>query len=117
MQALANKFPTVKFLKSISTTCIPNYPDKNLPTIFIYFENELKHQLIGPLAFNGMNFKLDDFEWKLHRFGVVKSVLNRNEKSDFENDNRLNKCEDEMIKKIRHGLINKPDNDDGDDSS
>ena len=35
---LANKFPTVKFLKSISSTCIPNYPDQNLPTIFVYFE-------------------------------------------------------------------------------
>ena len=38
MSMLAAKFPTVKFLKSISTTCIPNYPDKNLPTIFIYLE-------------------------------------------------------------------------------
>ena len=117
MQQLANKFPTVKFIKSISTTCIPNYPDKNLPTVFVYYENDLKHQIIGPLSFNGMNFKLDDFEWRLHRFGVVKSLLNRNEQSDYENDGRLNKCEDEMIKKIRQGVSNKPYDDDGDDSS
>ncbi len=116
MQSLASKFPMVKFLKSISTTCIPNYPDKNLPTIFVYYENVLKHQIIGPLEFNGMNFKLEDFEWRLHRFGVVKSTLNRNEKSDFESDNRLKKCEDEMIKKIRQGVTNKPIDDDGDDS-
>merc|ERR1711874_82484 len=32
MNRLAPKFPTTKFLKAISTTCIPNYPDKNLPT-------------------------------------------------------------------------------------
>lgn len=116
MQSLANKFPMVKFLKSISTTCIPNYPDKNLPTIFVYFENVLKHQIIGPLEFNGMNFKLEDFEWRLHRFGVIKSTLSRNENSDFEGDNRLKKCEDEMIKKIRQGVTNKPIDDDGDDS-
>ena len=43
---LASKFPTVKFLKSISTTCIPNYPDRNLPTIFVYYEGEMKSQLV-----------------------------------------------------------------------
>ena len=117
MQVLAAKFPTVKFVKSISTTCIPNYPDKNLPTIFVYCENELKQQIIGPLAFNGMNFKLDDFEWRLHRFGCVKSTLSRDEKSDFEKDGRLNACEDEMVKQIRQGVTNKPYDDDGDDSS
>ena len=55
IQALARKFPTTKFLKSVSTTCIPNYPDKNLPTLFIYFEGEMKGQLAGPLTFGGMN--------------------------------------------------------------
>lgn len=51
MSVLAAKYPTVKFLKSISTTCIPNFPDKNLPTIFIYSEGEMKKQLIGALEF------------------------------------------------------------------
>ena len=40
MNRLAPKFPCTKFLRAISTTCIPNYPDKNLPTIFVYFEVE-----------------------------------------------------------------------------
>ena len=40
--AMAARFPTVKFLRSISTTCIPNYPDQNLPTCFVYFEGQLK---------------------------------------------------------------------------
>ena len=53
--ALARKFPTTKFLKSVSTTCIPNYPDKNLPTLFIYYEGEMKGQLAGPLTFGGMS--------------------------------------------------------------
>ena len=50
---LAAKFPSVKFVKSISTTCIPNYPDKNLPTLFIYHEDKMAKQFIGPLEFNG----------------------------------------------------------------
>lgn len=56
---LASKFPATKFLKSVSTTCIPNYPDKNLPTIFVYFEEDLKGQMIGPFEFGGMNLTLD----------------------------------------------------------
>lgn len=59
LSALANKFPDVKFLKSVSSVCIPNYPDKNLPTIFVYYEGDLKKQYVGPLVFGGMNFKQD----------------------------------------------------------
>lgn len=56
---LARKFPDVKFIKAISTTCIPNYPDKNLPTIFVYLEGDIKAQFIGPLVFGGMNLTVD----------------------------------------------------------
>lgn len=57
--ALARKFPDVKFIKAISTTCIPNYPDKNLPTVFVYLEGDIKAQFIGPLVFGGMNLTVD----------------------------------------------------------
>lgn len=56
---LARKFPQTKFLRSVSSVCIPNYPDHNLPTIFIYFEGDLKKQWIGPIALGGMNLKQD----------------------------------------------------------
>ena len=59
MTQLAAKFPATKFLKSISTTCIPNYPDRNLPTIFIYSEGDMKGQIVGPLQFGGMNLTCD----------------------------------------------------------
>lgn len=32
------QYPAVKFVQSVSTNCIPNYPDKNVPTVFIYLE-------------------------------------------------------------------------------
>ena len=56
---LAAKFPATKFLKSISTTCIPNYPDRNLPTFFIYYEGDMKGQIVGPLQFGGMNLSIE----------------------------------------------------------
>ena len=56
---LARKFPQTKFLKGVASVCIPNYPDKNLPTVFVYYEGDLKKQWVGPLAFGGMNLKQD----------------------------------------------------------
>ena len=59
LSVLARKFPQTKFLKSISTTCIANYPDRNLPTIFVYREGDMKAQFIGPLVFGGMSLKVE----------------------------------------------------------
>ncbi|XP_025406518.1 viral IAP-associated factor homolog [Sipha flava] len=74
---LARKFPATKFVKSISTTCIPNYPDANLPTIFIYNEGDLKQQLVGPRLFS-TSITLDEFEWMLSQTGAVKTTLKDN---------------------------------------
>jgi len=72
---LATKFPTVKFLRSISTTCIPNYPDQNLPTIFIYYEGKMKSQLVGPMAFRGTNMKIEELEFILGRTGAIDTEI------------------------------------------
>ncbi|KAI3865391.1 hypothetical protein MKW92_008154 [Papaver armeniacum] len=34
LDELATRYPATKFVKIISTECIPNYPDRNVPTIF-----------------------------------------------------------------------------------
>lgn len=52
----------MKFLKSISTTCIPNFPDRNLPAIFVYLEGQMKRQFIGAAEFGGDKIKLEG-EW------------------------------------------------------
>ncbi|CAN7995998.1 unnamed protein product, partial [Ixodes pacificus] len=56
---LASKFPTTKFLKSVATNCIPNYPDRNVPTIFVYRDGQLCKQFVGPDVFGGMKLKVD----------------------------------------------------------
>lgn len=75
IEQLARKFPATKFLKSVSTTCIPNYPDKNLPTVFIYYEGDMRAQLAGPHAFGGMGLTKDDLEWMLSKHDCVKTTL------------------------------------------
>ncbi|GBL99078.1 Phosducin-like protein 3 [Araneus ventricosus] len=84
LYSLSNKFPAVKFLRSISDTCIAGYPDKNLPTLFVYYEGQLKHKLIGPEAFGNLNFKADELEWILAEMGVLKTDLECNPRKQVE---------------------------------
>ena len=50
---LAKKYPQSKFVKIISTECIPNYPDKNVPTVLIYKNTQCLQHLIGLAPFGG----------------------------------------------------------------
>jgi len=72
---LARKFPATKFLKSIATTCIPNYPERNVPSIFVYFEGQLKRQFIGEVDLRGPNVKLDELEYLLGREGAIVTEI------------------------------------------
>ncbi|CAB0006414.1 unnamed protein product [Nesidiocoris tenuis] len=75
LSELARKFPATKFLKSISVTCVPNYPDKNLPTIFIYYEGDMKQQFIGPAAFRRQDISVEELEWMLGKTGAIKTDI------------------------------------------
>jgi len=72
---LARKFPATKFLKSVSSVCIPNYPDRNLPTIFVYLDGDMKKQFIGPESLGGVKITCDELEWVLSEVGAVKTTL------------------------------------------
>lgn len=105
---LAQKFPATKFLKSISTTCIPNYPDKNLPTIFIYSDGDMRGQMVGAFAFGGMNLTVEELEWLLSEKGAVKT--------DLEEDPRKKKeIRDVMSIAVRGGYRDAEDSDDDSD--
>ena len=55
LSALARKFRATKFVKIVATDAIRNYPDRNCPTLLIYYEGELKRQLVGLTGLAGMN--------------------------------------------------------------
>lgn len=76
-QTLARQFPTTKFIKAVSTTCIPNYPDKNLPTIFVYHNNDMKAQIIGPKQFS-LDVSKDQLEWCFKCLGAIPSLMEEN---------------------------------------
>ncbi|XP_053670672.1 viral IAP-associated factor homolog [Anopheles nili] len=71
---LALAFPMTKFVRAIATTCIANYPERNVPTIFIYFEGQLKKQYIGSVELGGSNLTCDELEYML---GQAKAVETR----------------------------------------
>ncbi|KAG5537735.1 hypothetical protein RHGRI_024999 [Rhododendron griersonianum] len=51
LEALATKYPGTKFVKIISTDCIPNYPDCNLPTLLVYNNGAVKGNHVGLHSF------------------------------------------------------------------
>ena len=63
LSALAKRFPATKFIRSISNTCIPNYPDKNLPTIFVYSNGQMKGQIIGAAEFRYSDLSEEGLKW------------------------------------------------------
>ena len=88
---LSQKFPQTKFIKSVSSVCIPNYPDKNLPTIFVYFEGELKKQFVGPFVFGGMKLTIEGkynlwhppTHTHLWEFSIILNIQTKYEQCDF----------------------------------
>ncbi|XP_057536436.1 uncharacterized protein LOC130814333 [Amaranthus tricolor] len=51
LEELARRYPATKFVKIISTYCIPNYPDCNLPTLLVYNNGAVKANYVGLHSF------------------------------------------------------------------
>ncbi|XP_057436711.1 uncharacterized protein LOC130729098 [Lotus japonicus] len=51
IEELAARYPATKFVKIISTDCIPNYPDRNLPTLLVYNNGAVKGNYVGLHSF------------------------------------------------------------------
>lgn len=75
MNELAVRYPEVKFIKSIAKTCIPNFPEKNLPSIFIYYEGQIVKQIIGPVDLRGEKLTAEEFEYILGKYGAIKTDI------------------------------------------
>jgi hypothetical protein len=51
--SVAKKHPATKFVKIVGDHCIPNYPDRNLPTLLVYGKGDMQRQQIGLLGLGG----------------------------------------------------------------
>ncbi len=84
---IANKFKYLKICRIKSTSAVENWPDANLPTLFMYNEGELKHQSLTLNRLYGKTMKPNDLEWYLVSLKVVTtSDLEENPRNAEEDD-------------------------------
>jgi len=69
MKSLAEKYPRTKFTKSISAKCIPNFPDKKVPTILMYKGGKLLFNIVN--ADEEIKMTLENFELFLAGFEMI----------------------------------------------
>lgn len=75
LDTLAAKYPASKFVSIVGDQCIPDYPDRNLPTLLIYRNGELHRQIVGlrpEIGLDGMNTKCEDIELLLTAVGAIE---------------------------------------------
>ncbi|KAF2075231.1 hypothetical protein CYY_003449 [Polysphondylium violaceum] len=77
---LAKKFKATKFVKIRSEEAIHNYPDKNLPTVLIYYSGDIVGQIITLAQTGGDATTMKDIEWQLAKFGAVKTDMQEDPK-------------------------------------
>ncbi|KAG0271220.1 Phosducin-like protein 3 [Linnemannia exigua] len=82
LATVAARNKSTKFVKIIGDQCIPNYPDRNLPTLLIYGDGDVKGQLVGAAQLGGLNMKPEDIEAYLRRVGAIKIPESRASKSE-----------------------------------
>ena len=78
LEKLARKFRRLKVVQISSTECIPDYPDRNLPTLLLYKDDDLLSQLVATAPYGGSSYGIDDVEWELAQHGLVETDLGRN---------------------------------------
>eukprot|EP01031_Cornospumella_fuschlensis_P037719 gene37719-45823_t len=71
LTVLAERFKYVKFLRIKYNQAIENWPERNLPTLFVYQNGALATQLITLKQVGGTRMNTADIEWFLAKNNVV----------------------------------------------
>eukprot|EP00768_Dysnectes_brevis_P002831 gnl/Dysnectes_brevis/2070_a2393_2352.p1 GENE.gnl/Dysnectes_brevis/2070_a2393_2352~~gnl/Dysnectes_brevis/2070_a2393_2352.p1 ORF type:complete len:273 (-),score=73.93 gnl/Dysnectes_brevis/2070_a2393_2352:36-776(-) len=75
LRELAVKFPHLKILRIKATDAIRDYPTAACPTLLIYYQGEVKKQLVGLPAIGGRSLTTDQLEWVLSREDAIETKL------------------------------------------
>ncbi|WIA15119.1 hypothetical protein OEZ85_001809 [Tetradesmus obliquus] len=68
---LARKYHGTRFVSIVSTSCIPNYPDQNLPTLLLYHNRSVVKHLVGLAQFGGARATPEQVALVLNGYGPV----------------------------------------------
>eukprot|EP00798_Chlamydomonas_sp_ICE-L_P015774 gene15774-21897_t len=69
LEDLSAKYVNTKFVKIVSTDCIPKYPDSNLPTILLYRDGTCQQHLVGLQQFGGSRMNPEFVALTLNKYG------------------------------------------------
>ncbi|WWC89695.1 uncharacterized protein L201_004620 [Kwoniella dendrophila CBS 6074] len=93
LHQLAAAHPQTKFLSIPAGLCIPNYPDKNVPTLLIYRNGDISGNVIAGMGLKGMKTTVRDLEGLLLYYKAIenpspslRSQQNNNDDSDIDDD-------------------------------
>ena len=113
LSTLAFNFRNTKFLKSIVDLCIPNFPEQNLPAIFVYCDGKVVKQFLGEAQIGDLNMKCEgmrrfklsslqncqpfifkfvlyaDLEWIVSKTGAIQSSLKKDPRKARSKSNRF----------------------------
>lgn len=98
IEELAKKYPGTKFVKIVSTDCIPKYPDRNLPTVLVYNQTNVKATLVGLHQFGGRRCTPEDVAFTLCQVGPV--LTGSGDDAETSKDIMADRVRREFIEKI-----------------
>eukprot|EP00249_Psilotum_nudum_P000599 c12664_g1_i1 orf=521-1282(-) len=110
---LSAKYTGTKFVKIISTDCIKDYPDHNLPTVLVYNHTNVKATLVGLHHFGGWHCTPEDVAFTLCQVGPVLSGSGDGANAK---DNIVEKVRKDFIEKIIAKHEQEGSEDSGDDN-
>ncbi|KAI9592026.1 hypothetical protein BDF19DRAFT_416628 [Syncephalis fuscata] len=85
----------LSFIKIFSTDCIPNYPDRNLPTLLIYGNGDMQRQCVGTAQLGGPQLDIKKLERILEHAGALTVTTAFDEDQDHKQNNTNNSDDDD----------------------
>lgn len=73
LQQVAAAHPETKFLAIQAQMCIPNYPDRNVPTLLVYRNGDMVGNVVAGMGLKGMKTTAKG-EWKSQWAGVPEKI-------------------------------------------
>ncbi|WWD16280.1 hypothetical protein CI109_100706 [Kwoniella shandongensis] len=98
LQQLAAAHPSTKFLSIPAGLCIPNYPDKNVPTLLIYRNGDMVGNVVAGMGLKGLKTTVRDLEGLLLYYKAIEKPSpallrsTRNNDSDLDDDDDLDEA-------------------------
>jgi len=71
LKDIAARFKYIKVVRIKSTSAVENWPDRNLPTLFMYHEGEAREQIMTLKTLQGKQMKPVNLEWALVEKGLI----------------------------------------------